>query len=359
MASGRAKLGIIGCGWVSLTDYFPALAGEPLRDRVELVAVCDVAAERARQVAERYGAREVWSDAEEMLAKTEAEAIAVLTPIPLHFRQGVAALEAGKHVYVQKTMTSTYAEARELIAVAERRGRILCASPGQMLDPAHAAAKGLLAGGAIGTVRFARGQGSHPGHENVDTYGIDPTWYYRPGGGPVRDVAVYPLHSLTGLLGPVRRVTAFSGVARPDRTYRGAPIDVRMDDSTLMLLDFGQAVFAEVNGTYCQRARNTPQVELYGDRGVIQLGGWARPQVPLEIYTDEAVLGYRAGWYRPQGLTPALKHTVADLAHFVDCVREGREPVHSAAHAAHVIDVIEKIYLAAREGEAQAVTTEF
>jgi predicted dehydrogenase len=268
-------------------------------------------------------------------------------------------LEAGKHVYIQKTMTTTYAEARELIAVAARQGRIICASPGQMLDPAHAAAKKLLASGAIGKVRFARGQGSHPGHENVDTYGIDPTWYYRPGGGPVRDVAVYPLHSLTGLLGPVRRVTAFSGVANPDRTYRGAPIEVREDDSTLMLLDFGGSVFAELNGTYSQRARNTPQVELYGDRGVIQLGGWARPDVPLEVYADQPYLDFPAGWYRPQGLTPKLKHTVADLAHFVDCVREGRPPVHSAAHAAHVIDVIEKIYRAALEGQAQTVTTEF
>jgi predicted dehydrogenase len=56
---------------------------------------------------------------------------------------------------------------------------------------------------------------------------------------------------------------------------------------------------------------------------------------------------------------PKLKHTVADLAHFVDCLREGRPPVHSAAHAAHVIDVIEKIYLSAREGRALTVTSEF
>jgi predicted dehydrogenase len=57
MPPGKVKLGIVGCGWDARTDYFPALAAEPLRDRVELVAVCDVAAERARQVAERYGAR--------------------------------------------------------------------------------------------------------------------------------------------------------------------------------------------------------------------------------------------------------------------------------------------------------------
>lgn len=357
MASRPVRLGIVGIGWVALTDYLPALSSEALRERVELTAVCDVAAERAREVGARYGAREVWTDLDEMLARTEAEAIALFTPIPLHYRQALAVVEAGKQLYIQKTMTTTYAEARDLIERARQRGVLLCASPGQMLDPAHRAAAELLAGGSLGRVSFARGQGSHPGHENVDTYGIDPTWYYRPGGGPVMDVAVYPLHSLTGLIGPVRRVTALSGVAQPSRSYQGRPIDIQMDDSTLMLLDFGDSVFAEVNGTYCQRARNTPQVELYCQGGVIQLGGWARPSVPLEVWSTEPSHGLPRGWYQPDRLQPTLKHTVADLAHFADCVADGLTPVHSAAHAAHVIDVIERAYQAARTGQTQDVTS--
>lgn len=356
MASRRVKIGVVGCGWVALTDYFPAMAGEHLKDRVELVAVCDVAAERARTVAETYGAPEWYSSYDEMLEKTAAEAIVLLTPIPLHYRQGVAAIDAGKQLYIQKTMTVSYDEAADLIERARKRGLMLCASPGQLLDPGHRRAKELIQNGSIGKVQYARGQGSHPGHENVDTFGIDPTWYYRPGGGPVMDVAVYPLHSLTGLLGSVKRVTAFSGIVNRDRTYRGKPIDVQMDDSTLMLLDFGGGIFAEVNGTYGQIARNTPQVEIYGTRGVLQVGGWARRDVPLEIYGE---LGGQKGWFRPDGLMPQAKHTVADLAHFADVVADGGEPVHSAAHAAHVIEVIEKVYLAARTGQAQDVSSTF
>lgn len=355
MASRRIKLGIVGIGWVALTDYLPSLGSDALRDRVELTAVCDVAAERAREVGERYGAAEVWTDLDEMLRRTAAEAIALFTPIPLHYRQAVAAIEAGKQLYIQKTMTTTYAEASDLIDRAGRKGVLLCASPGQMLDPAHKAAQQLLAGGSLGKVSFARGQGSHPGHENVDTYGIDPTWYYRPGGGPVMDVAVYPLHSLTGLMGSVKRVTALSGVAQPNRSYNDKPIDIQMDDSTLMLLDFGGSVFAEVNGTYCQVARNTQQVELYCERGVIQLGGWARPAVPLEVWSRDPAYSLPRGWYQPDRLQPTMKHTVADLAHFADCVADGLTPVHTATHAAHVIDVIERAYVAARTGQTQEV----
>ncbi|TAK21823.1 MAG: Gfo/Idh/MocA family oxidoreductase [Chloroflexota bacterium] len=359
MASRRVKIGIVGCGWVALTDYFPALGGDHLKDRVEFVAVCDIALDRAREVAAKYGAKEAWGDYDEMLAKTEAEAIVLLTPIPLHFAQGVKAIEAGKQLYIQKTMTTTYAEASELIERAGRKGVTLCASPGQLLDPGHRAAKEVLASGKVGRVQFARGQGSHPGHENVDTFGIDPTWYYRPGGGPVMDVAVYPLHSLTGIIGPVRRVTAFSGVANRNRTYRGQPIDIQMDDSTLMLLDFGNSVFAEVNGTYCQVARDTPQVEVYCTGGVLHVGGWARPSVPLEVFATIDGPGGAKGWYRPNGLAPLMKHTVADLAHFADCVADGLTPVHSAAQAAHVIEVIEKGYLAARTGQARDVMSTF
>ncbi len=359
MVSRRVKIGIVGCGAVAMMDYFPALESDYVADRVELVAVCDVVPGRAKSIAERFHAPESWVSYEEMLAKTTAEAVVLLTPLPLPFAQGKAAVETGRPVYIQKTMTASYREARELIDLAARRGVLLCASPGQMLDPAHRAAKDLIDEGAVGKVCFARGMGSHPGHERGDTYGTDPTWYYRPGGGPVMDVAVYPLHSLTGLLGPVRRVTAFSGVALPNRTWRGAPVDVKMDDNTLLLLDFGQAVYAELNGTFCQRAFGMPQVELFAERGVIQLGGWSRRDVPLEVWSDGEAPGLSKGWSQPQGLAPTMKHTVADLCHFADCIREGTPPVNSAAHAAHVIEVIEKGYLAARTGQAQAVESTF
>ena len=104
-----------------------------------------------------------------------------------------------------------------------------------------------------------------------------------------------------------------------------------------------------MNGTYCQVARNTPQVELYCERGVIQLGGWARPRSRSRSGAESQPTACRAGWYQPDRLQPTMKHTVADLAHFADCVADGLQPVHSAAHAAHVIEVIERVYAAAQD----------
>jgi len=102
---------------VSIRDYFPALDQPQLRDRVELVAVCDVVVDRAKSAAERYGAREVWSDFDAMVAQTSAEALVLLTPIPYHFAQGSAAIKAGKHVYVRvDSSDEEIARTKELLA---------------------------------------------------------------------------------------------------------------------------------------------------------------------------------------------------------------------------------------------------
>ncbi|MGI9862999.1 Gfo/Idh/MocA family oxidoreductase [Moorella naiadis] len=362
--AGLVKLGVVGCGYIAQQDYLPVLVREDVRECVELTAVCDRVPGRAEEIKKKYGAKEAYEDYDRMLAEADPDVVAILTPIPLHYEQVVKAIKAGKHVYVQKSMTVTFQEAMEVVDLAEKEGIKLCASPGQMLDPYHLEAKRLIDAGAIGKVCFVRGHGCHPGHENQELFGIDPSWYYAPGGGPVRDVAVYPLTSITGILGPAKRVSAFSGIAIKDRSWNGKRLDVTMDDNTVITLDFGDGVFASVEGSFCMRRVNTPQIELYGAKGVIQIGHWARPNPPLEVYTEEDILGFKAGWYLPLNPisakpTPPIKPTAADLLHLVECVRLDRNPVPSGAHAMHVIEIIEKAYESAVTGRAIELTTVF
>ena len=67
---------------------------------------------------------------------------------------------------------------------------------------------------------------------------IDPSWYYKSGGGPLYDMTVYAIDSLVGIFGPVRRVSALSGKRVPVRYWKGKEINVEIDDNTLLLLDF-------------------------------------------------------------------------------------------------------------------------
>ena len=355
------RLAVIGCGYVAQNDYFPVLAAAEVRERAEVVAVCDTVPGRASDTADRFGFGGGYTSLEATLTEAAPDLVAILTPIGLHFDQAMRSLEAGAHVYVQKTMTSTLAQAQELTRRAAGLGLVLTASPGQMLDDAHQFAARAIADGSIGRVCFARGQGPHPGHENGNLNGADPSWYYQPGGGPLPDVAVYPLTSLVSLLGPVARVTAASGRALPERSWEGRPLELHEDDSWVLALDFGNGVLGSVHANFLSRAFNTPQVEIYGSTGVIQLGGWTNPEVPLEVRLDPARAGGETGWTRPALAAPVndYKPTVRDLLHTIDALRAGEPPALSGLQAAHVIDVIEAARRSAAEGRPAEVHSTF
>lgn len=358
--SDLVRVAVIGCGYVAQNDYFPVLASADVRERAEVVAVCDTAPGRAQETAARFGFGAGFTDLDATLAEARPDLVALLTPIPLHFGQAMRSLSAGCHVYVQKTMTSTLAQAQELTARAAELNLILTASPGQMLDDAHRFAASAIADGSIGQVCFARGQGPHPGHENGKLNGADPAWYYQPGGGPLPDVAVYPLTSLTSLLGPVVAVTATSGRALQERSWEGRALELREDDSWVLALDFGGGVLGSVHANFLSRKFNTPQVEVFGSTGVIQLGGWTNPEVPLEVCLDPA-LGGEPGWTRPALPAPLNDHkpTVRDLLHTIDAVRGGELAALDGRHATHVIEVIEAARRSATDGRPVQVHSTF
>lgn len=379
----RIKAGLIGCGSLSLIGILPQLAEPDARERLELVAVCDVVAERAREAAARFGVPQYYADAAELIGREDIELALVATPIPYHHPCAMAALRAGKHVYVQKTMATTYAEAREMVEAARERGLTLVAAPGQMLAPAMRTMKDLVDRGALGTVYWAWGSTGGWGHEFEPTrqgedalHSVDPSWYYRRGGGPLRDVTVYVLHSLTGVLGPARRVTAMSGTAIPERRWRDTVIPLQEDDNTLLLLDFGGARYAVAGGHSAATGRvvDWGSMGIYGSEGAVESleieplsGHPARLNIASRREIPELVEA-QDGEYTPPGSLPYVTpeharipepHVYADIMHCVECILEGTPPVASGEHAAHVVEIIEKGYEAARTGRTQELESSF
>src|SRR3954447_10010677 len=273
------RTGLVGCGAVSLYGILPQLTQMDTKSRLELVALCDVVEERAQAAAAQFGVPNTYRDVRDLLGRADVELVLVLTPIPYHYPVARQALEAGKHVYVQKTMTATLAEAQALTAAARARGLTLVAAPGQMLAPAMQIMKRLVDEGALGKVYWAWGSTGGWSHEYEPhrsggdiLHSIDPSWYYKRGGGPLPDVAVYMLHSLTGILGPARRVTAMSGIGRPERRWHDKVIPVEIDDNTLLMLDFGNAVFAVAGGHSCMTGKVVEwgSMGIYGSAGAIE-----------------------------------------------------------------------------------------
>jgi len=266
----KVKTGVVGVGDVARKTYLPGIVAAP---NVGLVAVCDDFPGRAKTVKEIYGAQEHYTDYEEMLERADIEAVVILTPMPLHAPFAIAALQAGKHAYTEKPLATTMEDANKMVQEARGRSLKLACAPPLMLTPLNQKLKELIGQGVIGKVCFVQAHGSHRGPERFGDRYTDPTWFYKPGAGPVFDLAVYQLHTLTGVLGPAKRVTAFSGVAIPERVIysgptRGQKIQVEVDDNTHMLLDFGDATFAYLDGTFCMWASKGPRMEFFGNDGV-------------------------------------------------------------------------------------------
>ena len=240
----KIKLAFVGAGDVAQRDYFPEL--KRLDDRVTRVAICALSPDRARAMAREYHF-ECWypkGDYTQMLIENEIDAVANLTPIQLHYETNLGLLKADKHIYSEKPLAGTAEQARRLQQEAKGRGLTLVSAPCVMLWPQVKFAQDLLRQGEIGEVYSARAYG-HGGVPPWSGYTSDPSQFFVRGGGPAVDMGVYPLHALTGLIGPVKRVTAMTSRTQTsfivaDGPAAGKQVPIEVDDNWQMLLDFGK-----------------------------------------------------------------------------------------------------------------------
>lgn len=354
-------IGVVGAGAIGIRGALMHLSLPDVRDHAHLAAVCDPVPGRAEAAAKKYGVAAFYDTYEALLADPRVDAVTLCSPIGLHYEQGMAAIEAGKHVHVNKTMTTRVAEADTLIARAAEQDVCLVASPGMMLHPHNRRIRRLILEGALGKLVWAAagtaGVGAYHLGEEFRTgedvlKSVDPTWYFKkPGGGPQYDVTVYCLHNLTGILGPAKRVTALSGLVVPEHEFHEKKIVCDMDDSTLMLLDFGQSVFAFIYGTVAGGMTQGFQPTIHGVHGSIIGTCFGEQELKRPDEHMPHVSGEHAGM--------AESHVFEDILQLVDWIRDGTPSIASAEHARHVIDIIESGYRSAETGRTQELRTGF
>ena len=354
-------MGVVGAGAIGIRGALMHLSLPDAQDRVRLAAVCDPVPGRAAAAAEKYGVAAHYLTYEELLDDPNVDAVTICSPIDLHYKQGLMAIEKGKHIHFNKTMTTQVAEADDLIARAREKDIHIVASPGQMLHPHNRRIRKHILEGSLGRLVWAAVGVAGVAHYHLNEEfrtgediltDVDPSWYFRkPGGGPQYDVTVYCLHTLTGILGPAKRVTALSGLVVPEREYLGKKIACDMDDSTLMLVDFGEAFFGFVYGTENGRVTQGFQPHIYGVAG--EIIGTRLGDVDLKLADDHQphVLGAHAKI--PES------HVFEDMMQLVDWIRKGTPSVANAEHARHVIEIIEAGYQAAETGATQTLNTTF
>ncbi|MDF2991902.1 MAG: oxidoreductase [Microbacterium sp.] len=209
------RVGLVGAGFISRM-YFDTF--QQIRDEVRLVRVADVDVERAAAAGGAQGVP--GGTVDELMADPDVDIVLNLTIPAAHAEVAIRSLDAGKHVYGEKPLTVTVAEARTMLDLADRRGLWVGCAPDTVLGTGIQTARRAVDEGLIGRPIAATATMAIPGHE---AWHPNPDFYYAPGGGPLYDMGPYYLHALITLLGPVARVSASASRPRQERMIATGP----------------------------------------------------------------------------------------------------------------------------------------
>lgn len=340
------RIGIAGCGVIA-PRYAECIAAA---DGLELVGATDVAPGAADRFVAAHGGR-AYATLDELLAADDVDLLVNLTAPRAHAAVTRAALEAGKHVHSEKPLALRYAEAREIVELAERRGVRLGSAPATLLGEAQQSAWKMVRDGLLGRVRvvyaecnWGRLEGWHP----------DPRGLYAV--GPLVDVGVYPLAIMTAMFGPVRGVRAYGATLEPERALKdGTPFTPEAPDFVTSVLELEDGVVARLTANFYVPASKQRGLELHGDEASLYMPTWAEFDSRLELQRRggeyETVAPLREP-YRGIDWSRAL----LDLA---EAIEEGRPHRASAEHAAHLVEVLEAVEASRGDGATVEVTSSF
>jgi len=344
------RVGLVGAGHISgaYLDTLPRLPG------LVLTKVADIDPERARAAAAQApGAAAVTPD--DLFGSDDVDLVLNLT-IPLaHAEIALAAIAAGKHVYGEKPLAAETGQAKGLLAAADRAGvRIGCA-PDTVLGTGIQTARAALDAGDIGRPVAATAFMTTPGHER---WHPAPEFYYLPGGGPLLDMGPYYLTALVTLLGPVRRVAGMSAAPRESRVVgsgprAGARFPVEVETHVTGVLEHAGGALSTLMMSFDIWAARLPHIEVYGTEGSLSVpdpnsfnGTVAVSREQEQGWTDLPERGGYRGASRGFG--------VADMAR---AIANGTDHRASGELAYHVLDVMESLLAAARDGRSVDVAS--
>jgi len=324
---GTLRVGVVGFGYwgPNLVRNFSEAAGS------RVVAVSDLRDERLAQVRDRYPAVRTTTDYGELLADPAVDAVVVATPVATHYRLAMAAIDAGKHVLVEKPLALGGVEAEALIAAARRRGVVLMVDHTFVYTGAVQKIKELVDGERLGRLLYYDSVRVNLGLFQHD---VDVLW----------DLAVHDLSIMDYVLGRPPRAVSAAGVAHvPGQPVNTAYLTCYFDDDLIAHFHVNWLAPVKIRRTLIGGDRQmivyddlepSEKVKVY-DKGITLANGSGGNEDAYDL-----LVGYRAGdMHAPQlSLTEALR---VEAEHFVDCARTGREPVTGGEAGLRVVRILE------------------
>ena len=282
------KIGIIGTGQIG-KQHLKKWQEVP---GVKIVAVCDIDEAEARRVAGEYKVPRVLKDFRDLLALKGIVAVDVCLHNNLHAPVSIAAMEAGKHVYCEKPLAGSYADAQRMVEAAEKTGRMLHMQLATLYSMETRAAKRFVDDGNLGRIYYAKSSSyRRRGRPYVDGYGT-PRFVQKAiaAGGALYDMGVYHIGQVLYLLDnpavkTISGATYQKTAMYEDRRKKGK-YDVEELGIGLARLEGGVTFFIEE--AWAIHLGGTDGSKIAGARGGLTLGP------PLAFHTTESDLELNA-----------------------------------------------------------------
>ena len=260
----------------------------------ELIGVCDINSERAKETAEKYGV-EAYTDSRKLLKRNDVDAVSICTWTTTHAKETIKALKAGKHVLVEKPIASTVKEAKQMVQMAEREELILMTGFIERFNPGIERVIKTINGSSVGEIVSATARRVSQWPERIGDVGV------------VKDSAIHDIDMMRYIFGEdPKNVFAKAGKLKHKR----------FEDYAQIMLTFshGKTAFIEANWLTPYRIR---KLIVTGSKGIVTLDYLSQEIV---IETEEKTYIPRYKWEEP------LKR---ELEHFVKCVIENKQPLVS------------------------------
>jgi predicted dehydrogenase len=343
----RLRCAVIGTGAFGL-DHLNSLLHSP---RATAVALAEVNAERLREAAERFKIARSYSDYHDLLDQPDIDAVTIAVPNYLHARIAIDALQARKHVLVEKPMAMNAKEAAKVVETAKRMKRTLMVAQNFRFNRHTQVAKVIVERGDLGEVYHARCFWLR--RAGIPRVG---SWFTRKqfsGGGSLVDLGVHMLDTCLHLLGEfeVKTVSAqtfarFGPRGLGEMDWGKSEIDPKkpfdVDDLCVALirLKSGHTVSLE-----CAWAgHHAPDAREYG----IDLLGTS---AGLTLYPARLFRPGPNGFETIHLSLPVVQHSEDRIHHFVGCALEGKKPLVAPEQSFKVQEVIDAIHASAASGK--------
>ena len=346
MTSPKVRFALVGAGVIGKV-HAAALAGLP--EVAELVAVVDTDAAKAQALAAQYGVP-VAADLDAVLRRDDVDAVTICTPSGVHADGAVAALDAGKHVVVEKPIDITLAAADRIIDAEKRSGRTVTVISQHRFDRSTEKVQQAVRDGHLGTITSAiashawwRGQSYYDSGDWRGTWALD-------GGGAVMNQTVHTINLMITTLGTPVEVFAYTACLAHER--------IEVEDTAVAVVKFASGALGMIHGTTAAYPGLDAGLRVFGSKG------------SAVITDDELVFFHANAGDAPeigmQGLSAENQVTADDtlgpadrplggahrrqFADFIEAVNTGRSPRVGTTEARTAVSVILAMYESATTG---------